>query len=623
MSKTSFDFETAAIKAEQLAQSNLSIYKMKLIFYALLGYGMIFVVLISLCGLVAGLIGMAFVSTALFLLLIKKKLILVVLPAIWILLRSLWIRFESPTGYLLTRQKFPILFNEIDQLRNTLKAPKIHQVILTPELNAAVSQIPRLGILGWHKNTLILGLELLLILSPEQARAVLAHEFGHLSSNHSRFNGWIYRLRLTWYRIMEAFEHQEALGAKIMRRFFNWYAPRFAAYSFALARTNEYEADMISTQLTSNDLTSQALINTHVTGPYIDHDYWQEFFKKADEMPEPKPLPWYGLSCFLKEHKPAMAQLKEKLEEELKRKTAYDDTHPALQDRIKALKVSSLLTPQPVEITAAQAWFSNQLQNVIEDFDRDWLEYNGSRWKARYDYVCESKKTLTKLNEKETATLNDEALWQKAGLTEQFGQKDEAFALFQAYQSRHPNDPDVAFVLGRMLFNQNDEDCLAQMKKALTEPGLVIEACQYAYYFLANQNRSEEAQWWIQQAQVQIRIDEISKQERASLAVEDMLIKIHTNEAFLSHITKKLKGYKNIKKAWIAKKQVQYYTEVPALAIAIVFKGFFLSYEQLANKIAEDLVQDPALNCSLFIVPKGGDYKKLARRIIQVGDKII
>lgn len=58
-------------------------------------------------------------------------------------------------------------------------------------------QHARLGVLGWHVNYLILGLPLMQAVSPEQFRAIVAHELGHLSRNHSRFAGWIYRVRLT------------------------------------------------------------------------------------------------------------------------------------------------------------------------------------------------------------------------------------------------------------------------------------------------------------------------------------------------------------------------------------------------------------------------------------------
>ena len=621
MGREQFDFQKAAIKAERLAQSNIFLYKIQLLFYALLGYGVIFGVLISLFGLLGGMIGMAFMSTALFLLLIKKKLILIILPTIWILLKSLWVRFKSPTGYRLTRQEFPLLFKEIDNLQKVLQSPKIHQVILTPELNAAIVQTPRLGILGWYKNSLILGLELLLILSPEQARAVLAHEFGHLSGNHSRFGRWIYRLRLTWYRIMQAFEQEETLGAKMMRRFFNWYAPRFAAYSFALARFNEYEADMISAELTSNDLTSHALVNTYVTGPYIEQHYWQEFFHQADETPVPTTAPWRGLSHFLHEHQPAMKQLTAKLDEELQRQTAYEDTHPALQDRIRALKVSASI-PKPVQVTAAEVWFGEQFQRIIDDFDKDWWQCNGTRWQERYDYVAANKKILAELNSKTVVTLSDEELLKKAVLTEQFEPEGDALSLFQAYQSRHPNDPSVAFVLGKIFYDNNDEKCLEQLKQALAHPKLAIDACQYAYSFLINQGRSEEAQWWLQRSQTQLQINEASRYERSWLTVEDTLLKADINNRELEQIVASLKAH-NVEKAWIARKQVQYYTEVPAFAIAIILVGWFTNYEKKANTIANDLTNNLDLNCSLFIIPKAGNYKKLAKKIMVIGDRII
>ncbi|MFT4584050.1 MAG: Zn-dependent protease with chaperone function [Gammaproteobacteria bacterium] len=146
---------------------------------------------------VGGVLAVSIYSTALLIILIKKKLIFLIVPAIWILTKSLWVKLEAPGGYRLAKKNCPQLFEEIDSLRRSLKALKIHEVILTADLNAAISQTPRLEVFGWQKNTLILGLELLLTLSPEQARAVVAHEFGHLSGNHSRFAGWIYRIRQT------------------------------------------------------------------------------------------------------------------------------------------------------------------------------------------------------------------------------------------------------------------------------------------------------------------------------------------------------------------------------------------------------------------------------------------
>ena len=612
------DFEMSVEKAEQLAQSNMSYYKFKLLLFALLGYFVIFAVLFTLFGLLGGMIGGAFYSTALLLILVKKKLLFILLPMIWILLKSLLVRFEAPVGYSLTRKKYPDLYAEIDKLRKKLKAPNIHQVILTPELNAAIYQTPRLGIFGCNKNTLILGLELLLTLSPEQAEAVLAHEFGHLSGNHSRFNGWIYRVRHSWFRIMGAFHNTNNLGASIMLKFFDWYAPKFAAYSFVLARLNEYEADSIAAELTNSNSTGRALVNTYVSGPYVEEHYWQLFFNKADTLPQPDHPPWAGLSGFLIKNEPAADQLAQRLQQELEAETSYNDTHPSLTDRLAALKIEAMV-PEPCEKTAAEVWFGTQFAQVIEDFDNDWLQTNSARWKERYDYVVESKQNLSELQKKGNDSLKDDELWKKAMLTEEFESGEAACSILQTYQRRCPDDPEAAFVLGRLSFEKAGDELLKQMKIALERPNLVIDACQYAYHYLIKSNRNDEAEWWRKRAEQQLEMDEACERERAELTINDTIIPFAEDAETLSYIIDKLKRNKKVKKAWIAQKQMQYYPEIPAITIAFIDKGLSFSHEKLTQEIGSQL----ELNCSLYVLPKAGEYKKLAKKVIKYGDQII
>ncbi len=611
-------FEHMVAKAEQSAKSNMHLYKLKLGLYALLGYAVIFGIVIALFSLVGGVIAAAFFSTSLLLILLKKKIFLVIFPTIWILLKSLWVKFESPKGYVMERKKFPRLYLEIDRLRESLKAPKIHEVILTPELNASITQTPRLGVFGWNKNTLTLGLELLLTLSPKQARAVIAHEFGHLSGNHSHFNTWIYRIRLSWYRIMHAFDNEHTVGAKMMAYFFDWYAPRFAAYSFALARANEFEADAIAADLTSVESAGGALIHTHVTGPYIDNNYWGVFFKKADVLPKPEHAPWIGLRDFVRLHQPACDELSNSLQEELRRETVYDDTHPCLQDRLEALSAGTLM-PKSVKITAAEVWFGRKFQQVIDDFDSDWMQYNQEKWNDRYKYVTESKKSLAILNERDNSELSDDELWQKSTLSEEFGSVSEALTLYQSYQGRCPDDAAAAFVIGRILYNQNDESFLQPMKKALTRPDLVIDACEYAYYYLKDKSRDEEAEWWREQADAQMKIDYESQCERSTLEPKDALEKAEVSEKNLKHVVEILKANGNVKKAWIVAKKLDHYPESPAYALAIVTKGFFLSYDKITENIAEHI----QLDCSLFVVARAGDHKSMAKKIIKAGKQIV
>ncbi|WP_419607710.1 hypothetical protein [Thiolapillus sp.] len=61
------DFEISVEKAEQLAHSNMGRYKFRILLFALLGYLVIFAVLFALTGLLGGMVGIAFYSSAILL----------------------------------------------------------------------------------------------------------------------------------------------------------------------------------------------------------------------------------------------------------------------------------------------------------------------------------------------------------------------------------------------------------------------------------------------------------------------------------------------------------------------------------------------------------------------------
>ncbi len=613
-------FEQTVQQAEQDAQADPRRYRMKLLAFALLGYLVIFALLVVLLGLVGGMAATALFSTAAFILLLKKKLIFVLLPTIWIIAKALWIRLEPPSGYTVTRERCPALWAEVDALRSSLDTPKVHEVILTPEMNAAVAQTPRLGLFGWQRNTVILGLELLLALSPEQARAVLAHEFGHLSGNHSRFSGWIYRVRESWARLMHAFEQQASFGGRLLARFFHWYAPRFSAYSFVLARSNEFEADAAARELTSAAAASEALVTTHVTGSYVNEHYWRDYFRKADTMPEPEHLPWSGLKQFLGKDTRPEAALNERLELALAVETSYADTHPALKDRLAALGVAPEL-PDATGQTAAEAWLGTTYASVIEDFDRQWYEYNAPQWRERFEYVRDSRQRLDTLNtQSATRPLDDRELWDQARMTEELESGDAAYPLFLAYQSRHPDDPDAAFVLGRILFGRDDPGVVDCMRKALSSPELAVDACQYAYHYLMDNDREQDAAFFRDEAQKRQEQQWEADAERSSLEPDDTLVPADISDELRIEIVTQLSESPLVGKAWLAQKPVKHYPEVPALAIAVTSKGLHFSEDGLADKLAEAF-EFP--DVTFFVVPKTGNFKPLAKRIIKAGEQIV
>jgi Zn-dependent protease with chaperone function len=151
------------------------------------------------------------------------------------LLRALWMRQSAPQGIPLTAKEAPKLFELIEKVRRRAGAPRVHRVLIDGELNAAIVQQPRLGLLGWHRNHLILGLPLMMGLDVRQLAAVIAHEFGHLQGAHGKLGAWVYRTRRSWFMLALA-RGQGRMGVSLadlaLGFFYRHFFPRFNARAF-------------------------------------------------------------------------------------------------------------------------------------------------------------------------------------------------------------------------------------------------------------------------------------------------------------------------------------------------------------------------------------------------------
>ncbi|GAB6141541.1 hypothetical protein JCM14076_22700 [Methylosoma difficile] len=610
-------FEQLIEAAEQEIQANPRLYNIKVAALAVLGYVVIFGALSLLLALVAGIGWAAFANTAILLVLVKTKLIFALLVMIYVLLRALWVKFGQPVGYRLKPKQHPLLFAELRRLSRKLKAPKVHQVILTPEYNAALLQSPRLGVLGWHKNSLILGLELLLSMSPEQASSVIAHELGHLSGKHSRFSGWIYRVRQSWERIMHGLSQQNNFGAQLLRRFFDWYTPTFAAYSFALARANEYSADAIAAQLTSREAIAHALVNSHVVHNVLNEHYWQPFFKQADDWAEPNGSPYQQLQNYLQKTGFDETALQSHLDKALQVKTAHFDTHPALKDRLAALQCAAS-APVPAPVSAAEQWLSASLPTIIAHFDQQWLERNASAWQERHQYVQQGRAKLAELNQQPPEQLDADGLWQKAVLTEEFAPDQDYFALFKQYKDRNPDDANADFVLARLLLAANDIAGVELMQQVMEKrQSLKLSACEWLVYFYRNQNDGQQAAYWQQQAELQYDINQAAQRERDVVTAKDELLMPDQAAAAFQRIHSQVESIKGIKRAWLAEKRMQHYPESKTYVLAFE-KDLYNSENAMVKRIVAELEIDGVC----FVVMKGGGNKVIAKQVIAKGIRL-
>ncbi|WP_406198668.1 M48 family metallopeptidase [Streptomyces europaeiscabiei] len=199
---------------------------------------------------------------------------------------------EDLPGLPVTEADEPELWRTVRELADAVGTRVPSRIILTADLNAAVSEDARLlGLLAGPRH-LYLGVPLLQGLTEAQLRAVLAHELGHYSNADTRLAAITVRGRAQVLRTIGHFEERadrsagrerarlekknakavakgkkakeiDTTGAGITYRAMAWiyigYAKLYIRATLASSRRQEYAADAAAARIAGRDATASAL----------------------------------------------------------------------------------------------------------------------------------------------------------------------------------------------------------------------------------------------------------------------------------------------------------------------------------------------------------------------------
>ncbi len=514
-------FESLINRLETTARKNPQRYLGLVLAVVLLGFVVLAVAVIFALVPAALFVGLLLLVIAtggkalIVLLKLGKLIVLLIVPA-WVMIKSsfqmMFSRFPRPQGRHLSEQEAPALYSRIRELCQQMNGPRIHHVLLTDELNAAIVQHPRFGLFGWEENYLILGFPLLLTMSEEEALSVVAHEYGHLSGHHSRLGGFIYRFRSAWGRMQSLSEQWTDWGSRLIARMFRWYAPYFNAYTFVLARQNEYLADRISAEVAGPRNAANALLRVNIAAQFEDEVFWPSINKLVADTP----LPVSDRSkLWLKSVHDQMDEATRLrfLDIARKRQTNHLDTHPALSDRLQAIGIQAdeaaareLLPPAS---SAAEVWLETSLHAIQAEFDRDWQNNAAERWQQRHQYLAECAERLGKLKEQETLSADDR--WDVIRLSLELDPDFEQRPLLDELLQLVPDHASALYRRGMLLLEQEDETGIADLENLMKkDAAATLSACEAAWRFYLERKpelAEEYRQRWIARSEYEKRVN--------------------------------------------------------------------------------------------------------------------
>lgn len=463
---------------EQHAQRNPRGYRRKVFGLVALAYSYIFGVLVFAIALVGVLIYLMIEighgNSALI------KLVFVGGIFVLAVLRSLWVKISPPDGVVLSRKEAPELYREVLEIADRLRAPRPKDIRLDYQLNAAACQTPRLGMFGFYRNTLLLGLPLLLSLSRDEARAVIAHEFGHFSGAHGKFGAWSYRVNQIWQQLGDYFS-SGVHGAWLFVGFVNWFQPKFAATTFALRRANEYEADKAAAEVAGASNIARGLMRLTYLQPHLNQTFWDQLPDRIKESRSPIEHVFGALPAAAR-LRPEPSLARRMLESALAEKTDYDDTHPSLSDRLTALGESpesidrALEGLEPPARSAAEALFQEGLPHVIGRVEVLFSAEVRQSWAQAYDDHQQAVKDLAELRAKAEANpLTEEEQVDLAFCTLRTDDNAGAEEQFRRLIEAYPDNPLVHFGLGQILADKEDPSAEPMLRFAMERNPVLTE----------------------------------------------------------------------------------------------------------------------------------------------------
>lgn len=615
-------FEQLVRELEGYAKAHPAQYKLKVALLAFSGYAYVFAVLGAVIALTLSCFVLIKDGSSGHTLLFKVGIALIVLATA--IVRALWVRLEPPTGIELQREHAPRLFLLIDKIRNALGTPAFHHVLIVNELNAAVVQVPRLGIFGWQRNYLLLGLSLLLTLTPAQFRAVLAHEFGHLGSQHGRFFTWIYRARVTWSQLLQEMTVRRHWASFVFTKFLGWYAPFFNAYSFVMAREQEYEADRNAAQLVSPHCMKDALASLSVVGRLLRESFWSSLDQRNKETANPPDAYLHDLAhtILVPAHRELIPRF---FSEAMHDKTGYADTHPSLADRLTALaKLPAKTAPEPASSAipqllgteqdhAAHYYLGKTCDELCDQLNREWAEHIKETWKRNYDEKQAAQARVVELWEKSIAEpLSEDELWEYATKTNLLEGATAAIPLFRQLLDRSPDHAGANFALGRLLLAQGDRAGLERLEQAgAKDPEAFLAAAALAEEFLIRTGQEHEAAKYREQALERCELLLKVEEERQHVEPDDVFLPHDLSREEIRKLANELSALAEVGEAYLTRKQVRVMPAVPAYVLVVIPRYRWYEWREDAKNDAllEKLSQEITLPSNTYILVLGSQMK--------------
>jgi hypothetical protein len=519
--------------------------------------------------------------------------------------------------------------------------PAVRRRAHHPGLQRGIRELPRLGLLGWPRTVLELGLPLMSALTAPELRAVLAHELAHHSARHARSSSRIYRLHRTWGALFQRMQ-RPATGQldRAIRgaasRFVDWYWPRLHARALVLSRAQEYHADRVAAGLVAAGgagaaTLASALWRMECLGPWLSERFWVDLFAGADSSPEP-PADLMARMRAAYAIPPAPDDAARWVERGLSRATGHDETHPAFRDRVGALGLAAdefraAGYPSAARPSAAEALLGADADAIECELAADWHRGATAGWRERHRRAAAEAKRRQPAAEGEGAaparTPEDpRAAWEAARSAAELRGPAAAEPLLRAVLERVPGHAGASVVLGQHLLGLGHPEGARLLEQVIdrADESWMHRACQ------ALQDHFRATGQVDRLREVRARLDRHdamlaeARRERSAVRPQDSFGPHDLTDEQLGPLRRILLAQPDCGAAWLVRKELRHLPHRPLFVLCVRRKSarWWRPQPDRDRELVRRLAPMVELPGQTLVIARSDSFRELAEKVMSI-----
>ena len=474
-----------------------------------------------------------------------------------LILGCLWVRFAPPEGVVVDEDRHPRLHRLIRDTVAATGCVRFHQVLLDAGLDISAVQNPRLGVFGWYRTYLVIGLPLMEALTVEEFHALLAHEAAHVTGPDGRIRAWLHRTRITVEKIVG---HMSTSPFRpLLSRFFHWFWPRFNSRAFLLSRYNQLEADRISAETVSPEALASGLRRLAIQRLRLDEQLWQPLEAAIPDSAELPPDVMERVSALIRTvPDPATEERWEA--QAFARPTDATGLHPGLAERLTRLGHSKVpagsLVPSP---GAAEDLLDDSfVDGVRARFSSVWLAAALAARKAgrgRSDAAADHRSV--------------QEAWKRIAALSRLDGLEKIQPEVLSFLEYRPDHSGALFLRGCHLAEKGHAGSTAFLERAASDPTIAARAYETLARYHSRFGDPAEATLLAQRAERHEREMRSALIERGQVNHGDSFLPHDLGGTELELLREILAGDPAVRRVWLGAKEVKYFPSWRHLVLVV------------------------------------------------------